>query len=102
MGVEVIIGLALAAASTAYEVKASRDAQADAKDASRKQEAAVRQQKAQLEETQKQTDATQAARIARARQLASTQAQDPTVATSPLGLAQTNGGTPGGYTKLGQ
>lgn len=98
MGIETIalIGLAVSAASTAYEVKGSRDAAADAKDNQRKQEAAVRGQNQKLADEQAANDATMAARSARTRQraLLAGQGGSDTIATSPLGLAGGAGGSP--------
>lgn len=112
MGIETIIavvGLAVSAASTGYEVSASRDAAANQKDAAHKQEKAVRDQNAALNQTRQQQEATNATRMARLRQraLLGSSGSDQTIGTSPLGLltpAGATGGTSGtgGLTTMGQ
>jgi hypothetical protein len=104
MGIETaiaIIGIAAAAAGTGAEVYSSQQA-ADKSDKARKDsEAMAKRNAAQLAETQNQNDATAAARLARLRQRAflaiSGQNNDQTIATSPMGLAATQGASGGGY-----
>jgi hypothetical protein len=103
MGIETaiaIIGIAAAAAGTGAEVYSSQQA-ADKSDKARKDsEAMAKRNAAQLAETQNQNDATAAARLARLRQrafLANGQNNDQTIATSPMGLAATQGASGGGY-----
>jgi hypothetical protein len=104
MGLETVIAIAsiaAAAAGTGAEVYSSQQA-ADASNKQRKEAASMAQRNAaQLAEKQSQNDATAAARLARLRQRAflanSGQNNDQTVATSPMGLAATQGGSGGGY-----
>lgn len=95
MGIETIIAigaLAATAAGTGAQVAQSRDAARDSRDARRDQAYQSGRKQLALEESQKANDATASARSARLRQRAVLAGMsDKTIATSPLGLTQTQG-----------
>jgi hypothetical protein len=92
MGIEAIVGLAIAAAGTGYQIHSSREAARESKDVRRDQAYQAGRRQAELSEAQQANDATAAARLARLRQraaLASNTDYGDTIKTGPMGLSAT-------------